>query len=134
MANGDDDPRVYQALALPDKALERGGVEILRLGIIDDELYVSALPAFSAPAQWGEVLAEVAERLGAIYAAQKTGLDQKDVTVQIAEAFVSELGAQPVKAQAKGRAKKQARPKAPTAKSRTAKQKAAKPAARRKKR
>jgi hypothetical protein len=122
MTNGNaDDPRVYQALALPDKALEGGGVEILRLGIIDDELYVSALPAFSAPAQWGEVLAEVAERLGAIYAAQKAGLDQKDVIVQIAEAFVSELGAQPVKAQAK-------------AKSRTARQKAAKPAVRRKKR
>ena len=129
MANGDD-PRVYQALALPDKALEGGGVEILRLGIIADELYVSALPAFSAPAQWGEVLAEVAERLGAIYAAQKAGLDQKDVIVQIAEAFVSELGAQPVKAQAKARV----RPKAAATKSRTARQKAAKPAVRRKKR
>jgi Domain of unknown function (DUF5076) len=129
MANADD-PKVYQALALPDKALEGGGVEILRLGIIDDELYVSALPAFSVPAQWGEVLAEVAERLGAIYAAQKAGLDQKDVIVQIAEAFVSELGAQPVKAQAKGRVK----PKAAATKSKTAKQKAAKPAARRKKR
>ena len=129
MANADD-PKVYQALALPDKALEGGGVEILRLGIIDDELYVSALPAFSAPAQWGEVLAEVAERLGAIYAARKAGLDQKDVIVQIAEAFVSELGAQPVKAQAKGRVK----PKAAATKSKTAKQKAAKPAARRKKR
>jgi hypothetical protein len=137
MANADD-PKVYQALALPDKALEGGGVEILRLGIIDDELYVSALPVFSAPTQWGEVLAEVAERLGAIYAAQKAGLDQNDATVQIAEAFVSELGAQPVKAQAKGRAKKQAkkpaRPKAAATKSKTAKQKAAKPAARRKKR
>jgi hypothetical protein len=129
MANADD-PKVYQALALPDKALEGGGVEILRLGIIDDELYVSALPAFSVPAQWGEVLAEVAERLGAIYAAQKAGLDQKDVIVQIAEAFVSELGAQPVEAQAKGRVK----PKAAATKSKTARQKAAKPAARRKKR
>ena len=124
MANGDDDPRVYQALALPEKALEGGGVEILRLGIIDDELYVSALPAFTAPAQWGEVLAEVAERLGAIYAAQNAGLDEKDVTVQIAEAFVSELGAQPVKA------------KPPAVKSRkpamTAARNAAKPAARKK--
>ena len=129
MANGDDDPRVYQALALPEKALEEGGVEILRLGIIKDELYVSALPAFTAPAQWGEVLAEVAERLGAIYAAQKAGLDKKDVTVQIAEAFVSEMGAQPVKA----RTKSKATPKASVAKSKPKKQ-AAKPAARRKKR
>jgi hypothetical protein len=98
MANGNDDPRIYQALALPEQALENGGVEILRLGIVNDELYVSALPAFKAPAQWGEVLAEVAVRLGAIYAGQKTGLNKKDVTVDIAEAFAAEMGASPVKA------------------------------------
>ena len=98
MANGNDDPRIYQALALPEEALEKGGLEILRLGIIDDELYVSALPAFKAPAQWGEVLAEVAARLGAIYAAQKTGLNKKHVTSDIVEAFAAEMGARPVKA------------------------------------
>ena len=98
MAIGNDDPRVYRALALPEKALESGGVEILRLGIVDDELYVSALPAFDAPAQWGEVLAEVTLRLGAIYAAQKTGLSKKDAIVQIVEAFAAEMGAKPVKA------------------------------------
>ena len=98
MANGNDDPRIYQALALPEQALENGGVEILRLGIVNDELYVSALPAFKVPAQWGEVLAEVAVRLGAIYAAQKTGLNKRDVTVDIAEAFAAEMGARPVKA------------------------------------
>jgi hypothetical protein len=124
MANGDDDPRVYRALALPEKALEAGGVEILRLGIINDELYVSALPAFTSPSQWGEVLAEVAERLGAIYAAQNSALDKKDVTVEIAEAFVSEMGAQPVRAAAP--AAKSRKPAKKTAK------KAAKPAARKK--
>jgi hypothetical protein len=98
MANGDDDPRVYQALALPNEALEDGGAEILRAGIIKDELYVTARPAFKAPAQWGEVLAEVARRLGAIYAAHNAGLSKQDATVQIAEAFAAEMGAQPVKA------------------------------------
>ena len=98
MANGNDDPRIYQALALPEQALENGGVEILRLGIVEDELYVSALPAFKTPAQWGEVLAEVANRIGAIYAAQKPGLSKKDATVQIVEAFAAEMGARPVKA------------------------------------
>ena len=127
MANAND-PRVYQALALPERALEDGGVEILRLGIINDELYVSALPAFTAPAQWGEVLAEVAERLGAIYAAQNSALDKKDVTVEIAEAFVSELGAQPVTAKAPA-AKPKKSVKKPAKK--TAR-KAAKPAARKK--
>ena len=98
MANGNDDPGIYQALALPEQALENGGLEILRLGIVDDELYVSTLPAFQSPAQWGEVLAEVANRLGAIYAAQTPGLSKKDVIVQIVEAFAAEMGARPVKA------------------------------------
>jgi hypothetical protein len=98
MAKGSNEPQVYQALALPEQALENGGVEVLRLGIIDDELYVSALPAFKEPALWGEVLAEVANRLGTIYGAQKSGLSRKDAIVQIAEAFVAEMGARPVKA------------------------------------
>ena len=118
MANGNDDPRIYQALALPELALQNGGLEILRLGIIDDELYVSALPAFETPAQWGEVLAEVAVRLGTVYAAQQTGLNAKDVTIDIAEAFAAAMGARPVKAaqkpakkSAKKTAKKAARKK-----------------------
>jgi hypothetical protein len=98
MTNGDDNPGVYQALALPEQALDQGGTEILRLGIINEELYVSALPAFKDPSQWGVVLAEVARRLGAIYAAQMAGVTNKDMTVQIVEAFASEMGAVPVKA------------------------------------
>src|SRR4051794_13385058 len=111
MAPDNDDPRIYQALALPEQALENGGMEILRLGIVDNELYVSALPAFKSPAQWGEVLAEVATRLGAIYAAQKTGLNNKDVTIDIAEAFAAEMGARPVQSAKSGKkpAKKSAK-------------------------
>ena len=44
------------------------------------------------------MLADVARRLGAIYAAQTPGLSKKDVTVQIAEAFAADMGAQSVKA------------------------------------
>jgi hypothetical protein len=109
MANGNDDPRIYQALALPEQALEQGGLEILRLAIIQDELYVTALPAFKLAAQWGEVLAEVAHRLGAIYAAQTSGVSKKDVTVQIAEAFAADMGAVPVKPAKKRVAKKLAK-------------------------
>ena len=98
MAIANDDPRIYQALVLPEQALEKGGVEIMRLGIIDDELYVSALPAFKDASEWGEVLGEVARRLGAIYAAQNNGLNKRDVTIAIAEAFVADFGASPVKA------------------------------------
>jgi hypothetical protein len=133
MARGSNEPQVYQALALPEQALENGGVEVLRLGIIDDELYVSALPAFDTPAPWGEVLAEVTKRLGAIYAAQKTGLTKKDIAVQIAEAYLTEMGASPVKAkpaQSKPAQRKPTQHKPAKSKSKTA----AKPAARRKKR
>ena len=99
MANGDDEnSRVYQALALPNEALEKGGLEILRVGLIEDELYISARPVLGQVSQWGEVLAEAARRLGAIYAAQTQGLSKKDVTVQIAEAFAADMGAVPVKA------------------------------------
>ena len=109
MANGNEELRIYQALALPDQALEHGGHEILRLGIIQDELYVSARPSFKDPEQWGVVLAEVTRRLGAIYAAQTASLSKKDVTVQIAEAFAADFGALPVKAARSKTAKKPAK-------------------------
>src|SRR4029079_16079630 len=98
MANGEDeDYRVYQALALPNEALEKGGLEILRVGLIEDGLYISARPVLGQVSQWGEGLAEAARRLGGIYAAQTQGLSTKDVTVQIAEAFAADMGAVPVK-------------------------------------
>jgi hypothetical protein len=120
MANGNDDPRIYEALALPEQALDNGGTEILRAGIIDDELYVTARPAFRDPGKWGEALAEIASRLGAIYAGEGLGLSKKDVTIQIAEAFVAGMGGKPVKAT--------------STKSRAAKKPARKLAAKRKKR
>src|ERR1700704_38499 len=125
MANGNDDPRIYQALALPEQALENGGLEILRLGIIDDELYVSALPAFKDVGQWGEGVSEVARRLGAIYAAQADGLNKRDVTIAIAEAFVADFGASPVKANSNPRSAKRTANKKPATKTakRTAKKK-----------
>jgi hypothetical protein len=122
MANGDDDPRVYQALMLPEQALEKGGAEILRIGLIEDELYISARPILKNPAQWGEVLGEAARRLGAIYAAQDKGLSRKDIIVQIAEAFAADMGAKPVKAETAAKPAKKAKAVKPPAR-RTAKPK-----------
>jgi hypothetical protein len=122
MANGNNEPKIYDALALPPQALDNGGAEILRAGIIDDELYVTARPAFHDPGKWGEVLAEIAKRVGAIYSAE--GLNVDDATIQIAEAFAAEMGAQPVPARA-GKAKRSAksRPGRRSAKKSTAKRK-----------
>jgi hypothetical protein len=133
MANSEDeDSRVYQALALPNEALEKGGLEILRIGLIEDELYISARPVLGRPSQWGEVLAEAARRLGAIYAAQTRGLSTKDVTVQIAEAFAADRGAVPVKgaSPAPHAAKKAAKKLAKKSAKKTSKK--SKPAARKK--
>ncbi|MCX7311948.1 MAG: DUF5076 domain-containing protein [Alphaproteobacteria bacterium] len=106
------DPRVYQALMLPEQALDKGGLEIMRLGIIDDELYVSALPAFKDVGQWGEVLGEVARRLAAVYAAQPGAPNVRDLTITIAEAFVADFGARPVRSVTKKTTKKKTAPKA----------------------
>ena len=102
MANDerDDDPRVYQALALPAEAISDGGLEILRVGIINDAIYISARRGLEDPAQWGEVLADVAKHVGGLYAAEVPGLSRKDVTVQIAQAFAALMGAKPVAAPA----------------------------------
>jgi hypothetical protein len=117
----DDDPRVYQALALPESALGEGGLEILRVGIINDALHISARRGLQEQAQWGEVLADVAKHIAGLYAAEVPGLIRKDVTVEIAQAFAAAIGMRPVKDDAptppvsrRGGAKTDARPRAET--------------------
>ncbi len=98
------DQHVYQALVLPDDALNRGGVEILRAGVIDNELYVSARHAFKDPAQWGEVLADITRRLAQLYAAEGE-YAKKEVVAAIASAFAADLGAPAVGKRASSRRK-----------------------------
>ena len=87
------DKRVYEALALPNEALENGGVEVLRAGIIDDELYVSARRAFKDAAEWGDLLAEVARRVAVAYALDDSDLSEQEALAAIEEAFAAALGA-----------------------------------------
>ena len=106
------DPRhkgVYQALALPNEALTNGGVEILRAGIINDELYVSARRAFKDPARWGEVLADIARRIALLHSTEDTDLSEREVIAEIEEAFAAALGAPVIKGAPK---RKRARAKA----------------------
>ncbi len=87
-----DSSNVYDALILPDEALANGGVEILRAGVINDELYVSARRAFVDPGQWGEVLAEIARRLAILYSLE-TDFSEDEVIGAIESAFAADLGA-----------------------------------------
>ena len=133
MTIGDDDPRVYQALALPNEAIANGGDEILRVGIIKDDIYVSARRAFHDPEQWGDVLAYVTGRIAELYAAEAQGLSKKDAAVRIAESYVAGLFVDSAKATA-GRKSKAAKAAKTSKKANKTTKKSARPAARRKKR
>jgi Domain of unknown function (DUF5076) len=116
-----DDKKEFEALSVPDEALARGGVELLRVAMSDDKLFLSARPALKDPAEWGEILAELTRRLGVLYDMGDTGFSEQDVIIAIEEAYAAAMGATSVK-----------RKKKPTAKRRSAKRKSAarKPAAR----
>ena len=66
---------------VPSRRSRRAGVEICALGIIDGELYVSALPRFEIPAPWGDVLAEMRARR-ARSTREKTSSEQEGRTVR----------------------------------------------------
>lgn len=87
----------YYALALPADALDNGGVEILRAGLINQRLYVSAMRAFDDPSAWGDVLADVARRIAQLFAAEDTSLTEKEILVMIEQAFAADLGAPIIK-------------------------------------
>ena len=84
------DLEVYDALPIPNDALDRGGVEMLRAGVVDEELFVTARRAFADPAHWGYVLADVTRRLAALYAAEGTFAEAK-ASAAIAGAFAHSL-------------------------------------------
>ncbi len=106
------DKPIYQALALPNEAISNGGVEILRAGLIDGELYVNARHAFKDAAQWGEVLADITRRLALLYSAE-TDLTEKEAIAEIEEAYMADMGAAVVR-DAKPAKKASARPKRKT--------------------
>jgi hypothetical protein len=94
--------RIYEALVLPNGALEKGGVEILRAGLINEELFVSARRAFDDPAMWGEVLGDVMRRIARLYAAEGK-YSQRDALAAMENAFAAGVGA-PVVSEGKPRA------------------------------
>jgi hypothetical protein len=83
---------IYEALVIPNDALDKGGVEILRAGLVNDELYVTARRVFTDPATWGEVLADITRRLAQIHAADGAH-NEEEVLAAIESAFAADLGA-----------------------------------------
>jgi hypothetical protein len=92
------DKPIYDALPIPNEASANGGVEILRAGLVDDELYVTARHAFKDPADWGEVLADITRRLALLYS-METDLSEAEALTEIEEAYAAEMGAREVSEQ-----------------------------------
>jgi hypothetical protein len=93
------DPNIplFEALVIPNEALERGGVEVLRAAIIEGQLHVTLRPTFEQPDPWGGLLSEVARRVARAYAADGM-LDEGEVVFRIHTSFVSGSGARPPRA------------------------------------
>lgn len=96
------DDRIYQALPLPKEAIANGGVEILRAGVIDAELYVTARRAFTDPAQWGEALADITRRLALLYDVEGE-YSEAEALAAIESAYAADLGAALADAPARAR-------------------------------
>ena len=91
---GSNAPKAFEALQLPPAALERGGMEILRAGIIDDGLHVTIRPVFEDTRMWGRVLADVAFQVARAYAHQQRGKPE-DVIASIRAAFDADMNNPP---------------------------------------
>jgi hypothetical protein len=82
------DHPIYDALPISSDALDKGGVELLRAAVVDEELFVMARrDAFVGHGPWGFVLADVARRLASLYAADGQ-LTETEVKTTIADEFV----------------------------------------------
>jgi hypothetical protein len=100
----------YDTLPVADEALDKGGVELLRAGLAEEELYVTVRRVFEKPDQWGAVLADITLHLAALYS-QDSDLTKDNVIAIVAQGFAQSLGPA-VKSSTKGTARpgKSARP------------------------
>jgi hypothetical protein len=80
----------FDALAIPPAALEQGGVEILRAGIVDGGLHMTVRRAFDDAQAWGMVLADIARHVSRIHA-QETGASESLTLERIRNMFEAEL-------------------------------------------
>ena len=80
----------YQALQIPPTALDKGGIEVLRTAIINDDVHVTLRPAFQEPQAWGLLLAQVIRNVGRAYA-QQPQFKEAEVIAQVRQALEQEL-------------------------------------------
>jgi len=78
---------IYDALPISNDALDKGGVELLRAAIVDEELFVTVRhEAFPGPGPWGLVLADIVRQLASHYGAEGK-VTEVEVTAAIRDSF-----------------------------------------------
>lgn len=82
----------YDALQVPPTAQEKGGIEVLRAGVIEGGLHVMLRRAFNDPRAWGILLADVARQVSRVYAQEKNE-NEADILSSIRDAFAAEINA-----------------------------------------
>lgn len=82
----------YDALKVPPGANDKGGIEVLRAGVVDGALHVTLRRAFNDPQAWGILLADVARQVARVYA-QEGGDSEDQVCERIRDAFSAEMDA-----------------------------------------
>jgi hypothetical protein len=80
----------FDALAIPPAALEKGGIEIVRAGIVEGGLHISVRRAFDDAQAWGMVLADIARHVARIHA-METGASENLTLDRIRNMFDAEL-------------------------------------------
>jgi hypothetical protein len=80
----------YNTLPVADEALDRGGVELLRVGLADEELFITLRSPFPEPDQWGRVLADVTRHLADLYSTN-SNLTGDNVISVVAQAYAQTL-------------------------------------------
>ena len=93
MPDPDEAPSIFDALAIPPEALDKGGVEVLRAAIVEGGLHVSLRRAFDDPEAWGMLLADVARHIARIYA-RETAMTEDQVLDRVRSIFEAEMDAQ----------------------------------------
>jgi uncharacterized protein DUF5076 len=82
----------FKALNTPPGGAERGGVEIARIGIVDNDLRMSLIRGFDEPAKWGMLAAELLKQVSQMYA-METKHSRESAAKAMVEAFAQAMGA-----------------------------------------
>jgi hypothetical protein len=82
----------FKALNTPPGGAERGGTEIARIGIVDNDLRMSLVRGFDDPAAWGRLAADLLKHASQMYA-METKHSRESAAKAMVEAFAEEMAA-----------------------------------------